>query len=79
VTIRSEDIDIVDSPNKNGDGVENVVSGTLEQKRFRGDATLYLVDVDGVEFKVQSDDPRYRPGEQITMEVPSDSVAVVQR
>lgn len=79
VTIRSEDLEIVDSPGKNGDRVENVVTGTLEQKRFRGDATLYLVDVDGIEFKIQSDDPRYRPGEQITMEVPPESVGVVQR
>lgn len=79
VTVRSEDIRIVDAPSKNGDSAKNVITGTLEQKRFRGDATLYLVDVDGVEFKVQSDDPRYRPGQQVTMEVPSESVAVVQR
>lgn len=79
VTIRSEDIKIVDSPSTNGDSADNVITGTLEQKRFRGDATLYLVDVDGAEFKVQSDDPRYRPGQQVTMEVPSDSVAVVKR
>lgn len=79
VTIRSEDIRIVDSPSTNGDSAENVFTGTLEQKRFRGDATLYLVDIDGAEFKVQSDDPRYRPGQQVTVEVPSESVAVVQR
>lgn len=79
VTIHSEDINIVDSPSKNGDTAENVITGTLEQKRFRGDATLYLVDVDGAEFKVQSEDPRYNPGEQVTMEVPTDSVDVVQQ
>lgn len=79
VTIRSEDISITDSPSENGDSAANVITGTLEQKRFRGDATLYLVDADGVEFKVQTNDPRYQPGQQVTMEVPSESVSVVQR
>jgi len=78
VTIRSEDIRIVDSPSKNGDSVDNVLTGTLEQKRFRGDATLYLVDVDGLKFKVRTDLPKYAPGQRVTMEVPSDSVAVVE-
>jgi len=41
--------------------------------------TLYLVDVDGVEFKVRTNDSHYQPGQQVTMEVPSESVAVVQR
>jgi ABC-type Fe3+/spermidine/putrescine transport system ATPase subunit len=79
VTIRSEDISLFDGPNDDRDGVENVITGTVSQKRFRGDATLYLIDVNGVEFKVQTDDPHYRPGQQVTMEVPSKSVAVVQR
>jgi len=79
VTIRSEDISLMDSPSENGESVANVITGTLEKKRFRGDATLYLVDVDGVEFKVRTNDSHYQPGQQVTMEVPSESVAVVQR
>jgi ABC-type Fe3+/spermidine/putrescine transport system ATPase subunit len=79
VAIRSEDIRIGDGPSTNGDSVENVFTGTLKQKRFRGDGTLYLVDVDGVEFKVRTDTPRYAPGQQVTMEVPSESVSVVRR
>jgi len=79
VTIRSEDISLTNSPSENGDSAANVITGIIEQKRFRGDATLYLVDVDGVEFKVRTGDSRYQPGQQVTMEVPSESVAVVQR
>lgn len=79
VTIRSEDILLTDSSSKNGNSAANIITGTLEQKRFRGGATLYLVDADGVEFKVRTNDSTYQPGQQVTMEVPPDSVAVVQR
>ena len=79
VTIRSEDISLVDASSHSRDGAENVITGTVAQKRFRGDATLYLINASGVEFKVQTDNPHYRPGQQVTMEVPSESVAVVQQ
>lgn len=79
LTIRSEDISITDTPSENGDSPANVITGTLEQKRFRGDTTLYMVNVDGVELKVRTNDSHYQCGQQVTMEVPSESVAVVQR
>jgi len=76
-TIRSEDISIVDSPSQNGHDAENVLTGTVEQKRFRGDATLYIVEVNGIDFKVQTEKPRYRPGETVTLKIEPESVAVV--
>jgi len=79
VAIRSEDIRIGDGPGTNGDSVENVFTGTLKQKRFRGEGTLYLVDIDGVEFKVRTDTPRYAPGQQVTVAVPREAVSVIGR
>lgn len=78
-TIRSEDIEILDGARADGNGGSNVYAATLEQRRFRGNVTLYLADVGGTQLKVQTEKPRYGVGQTVDLHIPPESVSIVDQ
>lgn len=71
-TVDKEDVDVMISPEHiiiNNDTGKNNIKGKISKKRYGGDRTYYLVDVNGIELKLNSTKDEYKVGEVVNLKI----------